>query len=237
MIKCMLIEDNPNDMKLVRKTLDAILEEKDIYHIIQTSSTAVGIFPEPLTLYIVDIDLPELSGLDFAMRVQYWQPSSAIAFCSANKNFVWNSQPLDSFFFIRKDNLDTDLRNAVNKYLRNYKQAPNPKFLEVIWNDSKIRIPWENILYIQAQNCHVKVYYPGQKEPLLSYRRFKSVSTEASSHMFLKLGRSHLINLSWVDQLREESIQLKNGDCIPAGRVALTKFRKEYLEKIAKEMI
>lgn len=237
MIKCMIIEDNPNDMKLVRNALDSILTEKDIYHIIRASSTAIDVFPEPLTLYIVDIDLPEISGLDFARKVQSRQPTSAVAFCSANQDFVWNSMPLDSFFFIRKDNLEPDLRKAVIKYLRNYKLPPDPPLFSVIWNDRTIRIPWENILYIQAQNCQTMIYYSGEKEPLLAKRRFKEIYSEARFHDFLKLGRSHMINFSRIDCLQKDAVLLKNGASIPAGRIALAKFRKDFLELAAKEMI
>lgn len=235
MISCVLVEDNPDDMETVRNALTELLEQRFLLYSIDTAVKADGLVPKPYTLYLIDIDLPGISGMEFALRIQNSQPTSAIVFCSNHDNFEHESYSLNTLYFVRKKELMNDLGKALSKYLRNYTPLPDPVNIEVKIGGRNLKIPWDTIVYIQAINTKIQIISTIAHEPIKQSRRFKDIAYTAKGHGFLKVGRSHLVNTAWIDRLTKDAILMKNGEQIPLGRCTYSSFRKDYLSFSAKE--
>ena len=96
-------------------------------------------------IYFLDIDMPNINGINIAEKINKFYQDSKIIFCSMRDDLVFDTHSVNSFFFIRKSNVESDLNKAYLKLCNSNIRLNN------IYKCSDEIINYREIIYLSAR--------------------------------------------------------------------------------------
>ena len=191
-LTCSIIDDEPLAAQLlesyVKKT--PYLELNGVYN---SAVTAMRDLREhPVQLLLLDIQMPELSGIEFAKILP---KDTKIIFTTAFPQYAIGYQD-----FLRAT--DKALEWFANKEKRNTSQRD--RFMFVKSDYKLIRIALDDILYIEGLKDYVRIYLESG-ERLMSLMSMKKLEEFLPQPEFLRIHRSYIVHMTKVkvvDRLR-----------------------------------
>ena len=105
-INCVIIDDNKKELNTIESALSTLTYGTEYSLLIDSffSFTQLDL-EEKYNLYILDIDMPDISGFQIARKIYDRYPDATIVFCTNHDDLVFDSFKLDAFYFVRKISL------------------------------------------------------------------------------------------------------------------------------------
>lgn len=175
---------------------------------------------QKIDLIFLDIEMPELSGLDF---IKTFKNPPAIILVTAHRNFAPEAFDLDVLDYLLKPVSFERFLKSVNKFLDKVSlpSSPGPSFadsrdfiyLKANRKDHKIKL--DDILYIESLDDYVKVIL--SKQTLITHENISTLEQKLPADKFVRIHRSYLISMKHVTTISAESV-LVAGKELPFGR-------------------
>jgi len=157
-IKCLIIDDEPLAIMLIEKHI-AQIPQLEIVASCQNALEAFELLKKgPIDLLFLDIQMPVLTGLEFAKSLQH--PPSII-FTTAYREYALESYELNVVDYLLKPITFTRFFKAINKFLNSRQQetapvvqiaptaATEPAYIYVNANKKHIKVLFHDILYVE----------------------------------------------------------------------------------------
>lgn len=217
--KYLIVDDEPLARKLIQSHASKVevLEEAGVCS--SAIEAANFLRRTPVDLLFLDIQMPELSGLDFIKSLK--QPP-AIIFTTAYREFAADAFELDVVDYLVKPISFERFLKAVNKLTAVKEVAQSNNHVEEIQvtihikADRKIYpIQLSEIYYIESLDNYVKVHLKDQW--LITHENISSLEKRLPKQMFVRVHRSYLVNIKCIKAVSAESVQLADRE-LPFGR-------------------
>jgi two-component system, LytTR family, response regulator len=196
-----------------------------------TDATAAADFLQKNTvdLLISDINMPDISGLQFVRELPDERPM--IIFLTAYKEHAHEGFDLDVVDYIVKPLSLPRFEKAIQKaasvlelqQLRSEKTeqpAAEPHFF-VFSDYQQVKIMVQDILYMEGMGDYVKIHLENQKRPVLTLERLKNFAAKLEHQGFLRIHRSYLVNTAKITA--KQKSQVKVGDTwLPVGETYMS---------------
>ncbi|MGE4586577.1 MAG: LytR/AlgR family response regulator transcription factor [Mangrovibacterium sp.] len=234
MIKTIALDDEPLALKLVadyiRKTPFLELIGK-----FDNPLDAIDYLGEdPVDLVILDIQMPDLSGIDFTRTLQ---DGTKVIFTTAYEQYALEGFRLNAVDYLLKPFSYQEFLTAVQKARKLIEmERPASHTLEVknqflfVKSEYKIRrINFEEILYVEGLKDYIKIYLVSEPKPILSLNTMKGLAEKLPSGRFMRVHRSYLVNLNRVSTIERGCI-LFGKTRIPVSDRYKEKFQ-EFLDR------
>lgn len=205
-LTCAIIDDEPLAISLLesyaRKT--PFLDLRGTFNSAVHALEALG--KEPVQLLFLDIQMPELNGLEFSRIVG---TGTRIIFTTAFDQYAVDSYKVNALDYLLKPISYADFLKAANKALQWYEllskpEAPLETFLapaeketiESIFIKTEyklIQIELRKILYIEGLKDYVKIYVEDETRPVLSLMSMKAMEDILPATRFIRVHRSFIV--------------------------------------------
>lgn len=221
-IKCAVIDDEPLALGLIA----GYIKKTPNLELCGTYSSAVQamkMLPEnPVDLLFLDIQMPELNGLEFSKMVP---EKTRIVFTTAFGQYAIDGYRVNALDYLLKPISYADFIEAVSRATEwfnlklkseNDKSSDtsyNPDYIYVKSDYKLIQIELDKILYIEGLKDYVKIYTEDNPRPILSLISMKSLEERLPEERFLRVHRSFIV--------QKQKIKI-----IDKGRIV---FGKEYI--------
>jgi DNA-binding LytR/AlgR family response regulator len=166
---------------------------------------------EPIDLIFVDIQMPDLTGIEFARVIP---KGPKVIFTTAYEKYALEGFRLEVVDYLLKPFSYEEFFKAVQKALRlirleqttmNQVEANN-EFL-FLKSEYKIRrINFNDILYIEGLKDYVKVYTKNDPKPILSLTSLKLLESKLPVVTFMRVHRSFIVNLEKIETIERSRI-------------------------------
>jgi DNA-binding LytR/AlgR family response regulator len=234
MIKCIAIDDEP----LALKQLAGYITKTpflDLTGEFGNAMKALTFLKEnEVDLMFVDINMPDLSGLDF-VRSQANPPK--VIFTTAYSEYAVEGfkvnaldyllKPFDYDVFLKSANRALDWFSLQEK--KSTKIESNDNFLFIKSEYKVLRIILKDITYIEGMREYVRIHMSGQK-PIMTLVSMKKIEEYLPPEKFMRVHRSYIINLDKITTIDRNRIVFDNNIYIPVSEQYNQKFQ-EYLKK------
>ena len=166
---------------------------------------------ETIDLIFVDIQMPDLSGLEFTRSLVR---GSKVIFTTAYDKYAIDGFRLDVVDYLLKPFSYEEFLKAVLKAQKIIKLEKgvmdkveaNNEFL-FLKSDYKIkRINFNDILYIEGLKDYVKVYTKNAVKPVMSITTMKLLESKLPESKFMRVHRSFIVNLEKIDTIERSRI-------------------------------
>lgn len=183
------------------------------------------------TLHAVflDIDMPEMNGLEVASQIHQHYPDLILVFITAFLQFAPSGYKVSAFRYILKGNYTEELDSCLDAI-----QAKLLEGTETIVVDSKnlqIEIPLRDILYLEGTpfRC-VLLHTTDVTSPVLECRgKMNNYAQYLSDKGFIRLQKSFLVNMSYIRKISGYTAQLRNGEVLKVSEKNYKSICAEYL--------
>lgn len=211
-INCAIIDDEP----LAAGLLKSYAEKTPFLNLIGTYGSAVEAMKElrdnPAHLLFLDIQMPELSGIEFAKILP---KETKIIFTTAFKQYAIEGYKVSALDYLMKPVSYEDFLKAANKALDWFCMSQKKqtyaadRFMYVKSDYKLVRVALDDILYIEGLKDYIRIYLEnGQK--VMSLMNMKKMEDYLPRPEFLRTHRSYIVHMSKAEAI--ERFRIVFGD-------------------------
>ena len=172
-------------------------------------------------LVFLDIDMPDMNGLQVADKIKSENFHSEIIFTTAHQHYAYDALGIEPLDFLTKPFCINDIEIVLQKYKIKTEQKEHERkldqFIHSQTNSPKIKLPTTNgVLMVElkdivmikskANNCYIYIQ-DGTIETIT--RNLNKVIRTLNSPAFFQINRSTYINTNYLQRLDK-----KNNKCI-----------------------
>ena len=147
-------------------------------------------------LFLLDIEMPEIHGMELAKEICERMPSAKIIFITSHLEYAITAYEYSVFRYIQKTMLHEKLFLALEDYYKLYALEKNEYYMIEIKNYLE-KIPYRSIFYVLKEGKYSVLYLEGERT--VSVRKtLKQVFEELGQEYFYFADRGCIINLANV---------------------------------------
>jgi two-component system, LytTR family, response regulator LytT len=233
-LSCIAVDDEPLALGLV----SSFIEKTPFLRLAGRYGSAVAalkaIHEQPLDLIFLDIQMPDLTGLELARVLnRSAQPRPCLIFTTAYDQYALEGYKVDALDYLLKPFNYEEFLRAANKALSHSQlqqqarqispppieatpavapPAPTPDmadeylFLKVEYQ--LVRVTLSDITHIEGLKDYVKVFRLSDPKPLLSLTSLKALEEKLPAHRFMRIHRSFIVSLDRITALTRNNVQI-----------------------------
>ena len=197
-INCNIIDDEP----LAAGLLKSYVEKTPFLNLIGTYGSAIEAMKDlrehPVQLLFLDIQMPELSGIEFAKILPH---ETKIIFTTAFQQYAIEGYKVNALDYLMKPISYDDFLKAADKALEWFSVTQKQdtyardRFMFVKSDYKLVRIALDDILYIEGLKDYVRIFLQdGQK--IMSLMNMKKLEEYLPRPEFLRTHRSYIVHMS-----------------------------------------
>ena len=241
MLKCIAIDDEP----LALRQLTSYIAKIPYLELVATCRVAIEaqqlLAERKVDLIFVDINMPDLSGVDF---VRALSDRPMVIFTTAYSEYAIEGFKLDAVDYLLKLFSFADFSRSAAKAhslyeLRNNRRIQQESTPEAMPKDkeylsvkadykvSLVRIA--DIVYLESEGEYVRMHL-ADGTAITTLFRLKNMETTLPSELFMRVHRSYIVNLRMIRSYVKGRIYLSDEEYIPIGENYKEAFQ-EYIER------
>ena len=217
-LTCYIIDDEPLAIEVLESHIGQF-KELDLKGSFQNPVEAFQkLHTEPVDLLFLDIEMPELTGIEF---IKSLQNPPLVIFTTAYRNFALTGFELDAVDYLLKPVTFNRFLKAISKVLRMKQLRPadiagsNNEFLHIQAAKKTYQIPFEDIVYVESQRNKLKIVTT--RTTLEIYETLTVMEDMLTNKGFLRVHRSFIIALDKLTGWSCNEVMLAE-HAIPIGR-------------------
>lgn len=204
-LTCAIIDDEPLALGLLENYVKKTPSLK-LTGLYSSAIEAMKGLPEnPAELLFLDIQMPELNGLEFSRMIP---ETTRIVFTTAFGQYAIDGYRVNALDYLLKPVSYADFIGAVNKAMKWFelkqkkteeKTPDSPaanENLEYIYvkSDYKIiQVELDKILYIEGLKDYIKIHLEDAPRPILSLTSLKAMEEKLPANRFIRVHRSFIV--------------------------------------------
>lgn len=221
-LTCLAIDDEP----LALSYVCGHINQTPFLHLVGSFSNALDALSclrhQAIDLLFLDIDMPELTGLEFARvleRSTTEEGRPRVVFTTAFSQYALEGYKVDALDYLLKPfSYEEFLRVALKAraYFDRLRQpaalpapapeAPSTLILKV--EHQLVKVQLDDILFIEGLRDYVRVHRRHESKPLLSLTSLRSLEERLPESTFMRVHRSFIVNLNCINAVSRQSVQI-----------------------------
>lgn len=232
-IEVLIVDDEP----IARDILETFVSKIPGLHIAGMCKNAIEAFAAinkgDVDILLTDIDMPEISGIDFLNSLR--NPPLVI-FTTAHSEYALESYNLDAVDYLVKPISFDRFLKAMNKAINIVNVKPvnvsaaksvgssGEQIMFVKTSGKLQKVDLEKLWMIEALKDYLKLYV--DKEKIVIHSTMKNMEDQLSQMpQFLRVNKSYIVNVRFVDEIEGNIISIK-GTQVPIGNT----YKQEVLD-------
>lgn len=229
MIRCIAIDDEPLALEQIAGYIQKT-PFMELSGLFESALQAIEIInTSPVDMMFVDINMPDLNGLDFVKSLDH---PPKIVFVTAYGEHALEGFRVDALDYLLKPIGYNDFLKSANKVKSWFDLNPgkadevnsNKEFLFLKSEYKIVRINFDDIKYIEGMNEYIRIHLTNSK-PLMTLLSMKSIEDKLPSDRFMRVHRSFIVNLARISLIERSRIVFDNDVYIPVSEQYKDKFQ------------
>ena len=182
---------------------------------------------ERFTLYLLDVMMPGMDGLDAAREIRCFDDAAEIVFLSTSPGFAYESYGVRALNYLLKPIEQEKLFTLLDKLLLREQKPLEALTLKTA--TTIIRVPYARIGYVEVINKHVYFHLVDGdvREVVGTLRDFEAALLPRAE--FMRVHRSYIVNMLQVEELSPAGLRTFQGENLPVSRLAYPQLQRDYL--------
>lgn len=202
--------------KSISITIDCFTSGKELLH----SNAAFDII-------LLDIDMPDLSGIETAKKIRETNPSVPILYLTDYTDYVFSAFEVHAFAYLIKPVKQMELFKHLDDLLHFLEKKPSP-VLEFVTTSGIVRLACDQIFYFEYQSRKIRMVT--EEGVFILPEKIGVLAARMKDYDFEMPHKSFVVHLYHVRALKGYDILMMNGDRIPLSQKKSSIFRKKLNE-------
>ncbi len=166
-------------------------------------------------LLFLDVEMPGATGFELLDQMAY---HPKVILTTSKSEYAYNAFEYNVTDFLKKPFTYQRFLEALHKVGQASEQSLVQNSTDHIFikSDGKlVRLNNDDILFIESMGDYVKFVTPDKK--YITHNTIKNLEEKVNKHFFMKVHRSYIINITKIDDIRENDLFIK-GNEIPISK-------------------
>lgn len=226
---CLIIDDEP----LAQELIGRYVQNTPFLECVGICSSAIEALAfmntHKVDLLFLDIQMPELSGLDFSKNVP---KETRIIFTTAFDQYALEGYKVNALDYLLKPFSYTEFYSAALRAQEWFEaQAAtglhrNTGFIFVKSEYKQVRIDLKEVIYFEGLKDYIKIWIQDQPKPILTLLRLKALESELDPKRFMRVHRSFTVSLENIRAVERGAVLMSNGVYITIADQYKAKFQE-----------
>src|SRR5690554_2643013 len=223
-LNCWIVDDEPLAVSLLESYVNKVPFLKLTGKFSNALSAMQNIATEKVDVLFLDIQMPEVNGMDFAHTISDY---TRVVFTTAFSEYAVEGYRVNALDYLLKPFSFEEFVVAAKKALNwfeivNQKSIPytdkeREKVGIFVKSDYKyLHILYEDILYIEGLKDYVKIHTEDSLKPILSLMSLKQLEEDLPFGNFIRVHRSYIINVDKISSINKNRVVIEKKQ-IPIG--------------------
>jgi len=218
MIRVIAIDDEP----LALRQLEMYIAKVPFLELVAACSSANQAKPylEQAEAVFLDINMPDLSGMDFIKSLPH---PPAVVFTTAYSEFAVEGFRVNAVDYLLKPFSFKEFETSCGKLREQLemKAALAGKeadaILHVKADYRTVSVDTRKIVYIESWSEYIKIHLVDEEAPVIALYSLKNLIDQLPKGRFMRIHRSYIIALGFVAEASRTRVRLRNGVTLPVG--------------------
>ena len=209
-LRCAIIDDEPLAVSL----LESYVAKTPFLQLTGSYTNAVkameGVSDDCPDLLFLDIQMPELNGLEFSRIVG---ERCRVVFTTAFEQYAVDSYRVNALDYLLKPIAYPEFLQACEKARQWFahtapqpSESGTPTSILVKTDYKLVQVELAKIIYIEGLKDYVKIYIDDEPRPLLSLMSLKSLEEQLPAQQFVRVHRSFIVRTDKIKVIERNRI-------------------------------
>lgn len=179
---------------------------------------------QKIDLLFLDIDMPEIDGIEAGRLFRYKDEDCKIVMATARSDRMREAFFLEAYRFITKPFDDAEIKEAIDSFME--RRIGHQKIL-LYEKRMTVEISQCQIMYIQTYDSYTEFIV--DQRILRSEKSLKELEAELDERMFMRIDRKYIVNFKKIDHYDKGIVSIA-GKKIKVARRRIHEFEMRYRE-------
>lgn len=229
-IKIAICDDEEKAVALHEKIVRACLQAQGVGYEITTYTQSRNLLYDIsddaffFDLILLDIEMPEISGMEIPQKVKDYLPNVKIIFVTSHTEYAIDAFELSIFRYVPKNNLETKLTAAVIDAAKLIELEAGQEYTIQTANRME-KIPYKDIFYIQRDGKNSSIVSSTGTSKVR--KSLQQIFDELNAPEFIFIDRGYIVNIVQIMKISDSIAVLKSGEQLPISRSHLQEVKRQ----------
>ena len=233
MLKIAILDDNKTALMISTSAVEAFLKEKNAEYQLFSFSNPLNFLAsakeEKFDLSFLDIDMPEMNGLEVADQLSEIAKNGQIIFLSQREDLVFECLKFHPFGFIRKSKLIDDFSLMMNQYYQTISNAESDETkIDFVDKTKTVSFKIKEIVYIEGDRNYQKVVLKDKSSQNIRVA-MGQLEEKLREHGFIRIHKGYLLNYLYIRSIATDEVYLTTGISLPMSKKRREEIMKQYM--------
>lgn len=192
-----------------------------------TNPTDVNIADE-YDVAFLDIDMPQMSGIDLARKIHEQWPNTVIIFITNYVQYAPDGYEVGAFRYLMKNQITEKLIDYLDLAIK--ERTKRLRVITIQINGERINVPVSNILYMESSARIITMHLIENVRPMYQfYGNMSDLAQKFEILGFLRVHKSYLVNMKYIEIFQCKRLEIKGGILIPSSERKYSELKQRYL--------
>ena len=183
---------------------------------------------EAFTLYLLDVMMPGISGMEAAREIRTFDAAAEIVFLTSSPGFAYESYGVKAMEYLLKP-ISSKLLYPILDRLDVREQRPQES-LTLKSGGTLIRVPFSQLAFVEVNGKHLYFNLTDGQVREVSGSMKEYEAQLLARPEFARIHRSYIVNLLQVEELGAKGVITFSGKNLPVSRLLLPQLQKDYMQ-------
>ncbi len=237
-LNCWIVDDEPLAVSLLESYVNKVPFLKLTGKFSNALSAMQNIATEKVDVLFLDIQMPEVNGMDFAHTISN---NTRVIFTTAFSEYAVEGYRVNALDYLLKPFSFEEFVAAAKKAYSWFEIVQQKSIPDIektrenvgifVKSEYKyLHILYDDVLYIEGLKDYVKIYTQDSLKPILSLMSLKQLEEDLPFGNFVRVHRSYIINVDKISSINKNRIIIDKKQ-IPIGET----YKKQFMNLIDKK--
>lgn len=229
-----ICEDEHNQQEIIKHLLNSYAKKNELLFSIKTYNNTSQLLDEadevdPYDLYLLDIYLPDDTGISLAKKLFQKNITSPLIFITTSREHALDAYTVNAIQYLLKPLEEQAFFSAIDIAIQRTEYEKR-KYIILKCNGQLHTISTNDIIYTEAYG-HNQIIYLTTHETLSVRMSVNELYTKLiASPKFVRCGSSYILNMGNIQTLHPKMVTMINGATIPIPRGSYAELKTQYFE-------
>lgn len=233
-LNCLIVDDEPLALDL----LESYVKRTPFLHLAgrcESAISALSIIKEnPVNVVFLDIQMPELNGLELSHLIG---DKTKIIFITAFEQYALEGFRSNALDYLLKPIDYAEFLKAAGKAQQWYEMTGTvagntPKSIFIKTDYKLVQIDLEDILFIEGVKDYIRIHTSGSEGALMTLMSMKTIEDYLPSDIFIRVHRSFIVNINKIKLIERNRI-IFGKTYIPIS----DSYKEQFMEVLNRRML
>lgn len=233
MLKIALLDDDKTALLISKGAIESFFQEKNIAISLDAFSSPINFLAmaeeENYRLVFLDIDMPEINGLEVGKKLKGFNPQTDIIYLSQREDLVFDTLQLHPFGFIRKSRIIQDFASFLELFVNTALNTNREnKKITISCKTETISADIDQVMYIEG-NRNYQTFYLKDGSKFDARVLMSELENKLKENGFIRVHKGYLVNYLFIRMIGTNEVKLTNNKVLPLSSKRKDEIMEEYL--------